>query len=90
MHEQAKEKQAHRYRERIVGCQMGKGMRDGWKVWSDWEVQIASYNSSHEDVKYRIENTGNNIVITIYAAKWVLDLLAWWIFNHYSVHLKLT
>ena len=31
--------------------------------------------NSHEDVKYSIGNTVNNIVITMSGAKWVLEVL---------------
>lgn len=33
-----------------------------------WQLQ-----SSHEDIKYRIGNLVNNIEITVYCVRWVLD-----------------
>ena len=41
-----------------------KGLRS-----TDWELQ-----NSHGDVKYSLGNIVNNIVITMYGARWVLDL----------------
>lgn len=37
------------------------------------EMQIASYVNNHRDVK-NIDNIVNNIIITMYGARWVLDL----------------
>ena len=31
--------------------------------------------TKHGDIKCRIENIGNNIIITVCGARWVLDLL---------------
>ena len=39
---------------------------------TNWSLQ-----NSHGDVKYSIGNIVNNIVITVYGVRWVLDLLGW-------------
>lgn len=48
--------------------------------WGSGE-RIKKYNwflqSSHDDVKYSIGNTVNDILITRRGAGWVLDLLGW-------------
>ena len=44
---------------------MVKGLRS-----TDWWLQ-----NSHRDVKYSIGSTVNNIVITAYGAKWVLEVV---------------
>ena len=71
INEQTKQKQTYRYREQTGGCQMG-GMREDWmkKVKrlrsTKWQLQ-----NSHGDVKYSVENTVINVVITVYGARWV-------------------
>ena len=68
---QIKQKQTHRYREQIDGCQRGRGLG----VWvkkvkglrsTDWQLQ-----NSHGDVKYSIGNTVSNSLIPMYGARWV-------------------
>ena len=34
--------------------------------------------NSHGDVKYSIGNTVNNILMTTYGARWVLEISRWW------------
>ena len=74
INEQTKQKQTYRYREQTGGCQMG-GMREDWmkKVKrlrsTKWQLQ-----NSHGDVKYGVGN-GVNIVVTMYDARWVRELL---------------
>ena len=36
---------------------------------TNWQLQ-----NSHRDVKYSIGNIANNIVITVYGVRWVLEL----------------
>ena len=54
---------------RWEGCwglgEKGEGMK---------KYKFASYKSSHEDVKYNMGNIVNNIVITVYGIRWVLNL----------------
>ena len=74
INEQAEQKQTHRYREHFDGCQMGgglgrwvkkvKGLRN-----TDWLLQ-----NSHGDVKHNTENIVNDILITMYGARWAQDL----------------
>lgn len=51
-----------------------RGEEMGEKGEDSWEVRTASYRTSHGDVRYRIENTVNTIVITMNGDRWVLDL----------------
>ena len=49
------------------GCGLGekvKGLRR-----TNWQLQ-----NSHRDVNYSIENVVNNTVITVYGARWVLEI----------------
>ena len=41
-----------------------KGLRN-----TNWQLQ-----NSHEDVKYSIGNIVNNVVITMYGARWELEI----------------
>ena len=70
---QTKQKQSYRYRKQTDGCQRGgvggwakkvKGLRS-----TNWQLQ-----TSHGDGKYSLRNTVNNITITMYGARLVLDL----------------
>ena len=66
-------KQNHRHREDIDGCQM-EGVLGDWVkklqgLSTNWQLQ-----NSHEDVKYSVGNTVNNIVITMHGARLVLEI----------------
>ena len=60
--------------EQTVGCQMGWGW--GWGVKKVKGVRSTNWllQNSHSDVKYSIGTVVTNIVITVSAARWVLDL----------------
>ena len=47
----------------------------GWKRGRDYDVQITWNKNSHGNVKYNIGTIVSNIVITMYGARWVLDLV---------------
>ena len=51
----------------------GQGVGTGWKRWRDWEVQTGGYRIVM-DVKSSTGNVVNNSVITMYCARWVLEL----------------
>ena len=55
---------------------------------TNWQLQ-----NIHRDVKYHIRNTVNNIVITMYGVRWVLDTgvntsVGMLLSTHYAVYLK--
>lgn len=52
---------------------MGRGP-EVWLKLRDQDMQTASYENSHRDVKYSYRDIVNNIVITVYRVRWVLDL----------------
>ena len=63
------------YRHRDQTDARGKGCGDWVKKLrclrsTNWKLQ-----NSHEDVKYSIGNIVNNIVITVYDAEWVLEIV---------------
>ena len=75
VNEETKQKQTHRYTEQTDGCQMGAGLGDWVKKVTglrstNWQLQ-----NSHGDMKFSIGNILNNIVISMYSVRWVLDLL---------------
>ena len=70
--EQIKQIYLHRYREQSDGCQMG----EGWGISENNEgiKYKQEVKNSHGNVKYSIGNTVNDVVITLYGARWVLEL----------------
>ena len=60
-----------RYREQADSCQRGEGL--GYWVKglrsTNWQLQ-----SSHGDVNYSVGNIVNNIVVTMYGARWILEI----------------
>ena len=48
-----------------------------WTRRRDLHVQIASCNNSQRNVKCGTGNTVNNLVLTVYGVRWVLDLSGW-------------
>ena len=63
VNEQTKQKQTHRYKEQVDGCQMGEGLGRWMKKVkglrsTNWQLQ-----NSHGDVKYSIGNIVSNTVI---------------------------
>ena len=67
---------SHRYRERFDGCQTGGGFGGYEKVKGLISTNLLLQNN-HRGVKYSIGNTVNNVVTTMYGAKWVLHLSEW-------------
>ena len=49
--------------------------RKGEKGGKGIKMHKLPFIKSHRDVKFSTENTVSNIVITMYATRWVLDLL---------------
>ena len=76
-HEQRKQKQTHRHRKQMDGCQMQdvlgrwvkkvKGLRSTY-----WWLQ-----DSHRDVEYSIGNIIHNIIVTSLSVRWVQGLLGY-------------
>ena len=70
-----KQKQTHRYRKQIDGCQRGGEVRRlGEKIKGIKKCKLIGKNS-HRGVKYSTGNTVNNIVILMYGARRVLEVL---------------
>ena len=66
----------------------------GAKDERDEEVQIASYENRHEDVRCSIGNAVHHPVVTVCGVRWVLDVsghhfVSDIISNHWVVYLKL-
>ena len=67
-------KQTHRHRKHTDGPQGGRWLGD-WVIrgkelrTTNWKLQ-----NSHRKVKYSTGNIGNNTVITMYDATWVLEI----------------
>ena len=63
-----------RYREQIDGCQK----RGGLGHWVKMVKVLASTDrylqNSQGDIRYNIGNTVKNIVLTVYGARWGLDI----------------
>ena len=77
---QTKQKQTHRYREQMGGCQRVWGMGK-WNRWMGLRgTNLHLQNVSYEDVLYSVRNIVNNIVRTLYGDSWLLDL--WWSFHN--------
>lgn len=55
---------------------MPEGEGNGRKRGRELEVQTSSYKMNHRDVTYSIGNIAVNLVIIMYGARWLLDLLA--------------
>ena len=55
------------------GWEVGKVGEIGKKVEGIKKYKLVVTNS-HRDVKYSIRNTVNNILITMYGVRWILDL----------------
>ena len=60
-----KQKQVHRYREQIGGCQRWTFGRGGEMGKGDQKVQTSSYKISHEDAMYSMVTIVNNTVLHI-------------------------
>ena len=73
--EQTKQKQTHRCRELTDGCPRGEGL-GGWvyKV-KGLRSTNQQLQNSHRGVKYSIGNIVNDILITMYGTRQVLEIL---------------
>lgn len=52
-----------------MGGNQEKAQQTGVRFLTDWQLP-----NSHRDVKYSTGNTVNNIVITIFSARWVMEI----------------
>ena len=63
------------YRKQTVDCQRGGSSRDQVKKVKGLRSTNWWLQNSHGNVGYGMENTVKNIVITMYGARWVLEIL---------------
>ena len=75
--EHTKKEQIHKHKNKLQVIEWGGFEGMGEKGEREEKVQIASYLNSHGDIKYSLCNIANNIVITMYGVRWVLDLSGW-------------
>ena len=64
-----------RYREQTEGCHWEEGLVIGWKMVKGLISTNRQLQNSHWDVNYSTGNIVNYIVVTMYGARWILELL---------------
>lgn len=80
------EKWTRRSREQTDGYQMGGGF-GGWvKRVKGLRSTHCQLQNSHGDVKYSAGTIVNNIIMTMYSARWVLELLGDHFMNYMNVY----
>ena len=75
INEQTQQKQTDRYREQTDGCQRGKAVGGLGEKGEDIKKYRLVVIKQSWEVKNSIGNTVNNIVITMYGPRCVLELL---------------
>ena len=74
VNEETKQEQTHRCREQTGGCKMGEGLGSSMRKVKGFTSTNWQWQNSHGDVKHGMGNAVSHSAITMYGARWVLDL----------------